>query len=193
MSYRTNTPPTKAKAKDKVRVICENSILLGHEGVVTRVSENTGITVVFVGGVMSEFQKEDLAIVERPTKWSGEESLKPTKVHWRDAEEARLIERKYEYNVDERINKSNGLLNAGEWYLYPWKYGTWVSVSGDLYRGNGGKDREEWVNEKKGPWLLLDDENVNWFIDRNSEDAAPYKSELAKLKNKLRNVLGEDD
>jgi hypothetical protein len=80
--------------------------------------------------------------------------------------------------------QAGGLLRKVKWHLHPWKDGTWVSVSGVIYQGNGGNEREEDHWAGRGPWLLMPEHEV--------EDITAYDRRTATAATKRADALAED-
>lgn len=108
---------------------------------------------------------------------------------WKDAAAAKAKEDGYA-DPAKMVAASEDRMHAANWHMYPWKNGTWISVSGIIYEGNGGNQREEyfWFNE--GPWLLLDEDCARRFKETYKDDADNARAELQGLKTKLREALG---
>jgi hypothetical protein len=48
-------------------------------------------------------------------------------------------------------------------YAAPCGMGVWVSIKdGTIVHGNGGNEREQWAWQKIGPWIKLDEHQVEW-------------------------------
>lgn len=80
-----------------------------------------------------------------------------------------------------RIAKAEARLADTQFHLHPWKDGLWVSVTGKVYRGNGGKPQEEYFWEQKGPWLLLADDELDRITDPFTESMKEITAERDAL------------
>lgn len=68
--------------------------------------------------------------------------------------------------VDKRLkDAADSLEFSDRIHLHPWRWGLWVSVqTGRTYRGNGGKERDEWALEKEGPWVLVSEDDAEQLV-----------------------------
>lgn len=81
--------------------------------------------------------------------------------------------------VDKRVkNAADSLEFSDRIHLHPWKQGLWVSVqTGRTYRGNGGKERDEWALEQEGPWVLVNELDAESLVDRCDLEYAERRTE----------------
>ncbi len=107
---------------------------------------------------------------------------------WKDTAAAKAKEDGYADPAN-MVAASEDRMHAANWHMYPWTNSTWVSVSGIIYEGNGGNEREEWFWFNGGPWLLLDEERARNYKETYKEAADDARAELQGLKTKLREAL----
>lgn len=93
----------------------------------------------------------------------------------------------------EMVIETEQRMQAANWHMYPWKNGTWVSVGGTIYRGNGGSQRDEYFWYQKGPWLLLDEFDYERIRDTYRDDAKEADKKLKTLRTGMRKLLGSND
>lgn len=75
-------------------------------------------------------------------------------------------------------------------YACPCGSGAWVSIqTGEVYRGNGGNEREQWWLQSRGPWAKV--EKDEGFDTEARMRRAHYKS-LEDLRRKVAEVIGVD-
>ena len=78
-----------------------------------------------------------------------------------------------------------------EWHLHPWKQGTWISVQGKIYQGNGGGEGEENFWAQRGPWLLADARDVNYLTTHDRRSAEESLDKLNALKNDIASLIAK--
>ena len=85
--------------------------------------------------------------------------------------------------VDKRVkDAADSLEFSDRIHLHPYKQGLWVSVqTGRTYRGNGGKERDEWALEKEGPWVLVSEDDAEQLVGVHDLEHANHRAE--KLQN----------
>jgi len=93
------------------------------------------------------------------------------------------------------IAESELRMQAADWHMYPWKNGLWVNVHGSIYRGNGGNQRDEYFYYKQGPWLLLEEDELERATQwrGRAEHAEEELNEARETLSKMRELLGDED
>ncbi|MDN6374287.1 MAG: hypothetical protein L0K12_15405 [Brevibacterium aurantiacum] len=108
------------------------------------------------------------------------------------------VYKSYVERVDKRVkDAADSLEFSDRIHLHPWKQGLWVSVqTGRTYRGNGGKERDEWALEKEGPWVLVaedDAENLvsTYDLERATEHAMRLQGLIEQISESINQEIKE--
>lgn len=75
-------------------------------------------------------------------------------------------------------------------FACPCGYGAWLSLkTGEVYRGNGGNEREQWWLQSIGPWVyVLKDaefDNLALLVEE-------LRDELGELRHNVADVIGAE-
>lgn len=91
---------------------------------------------------------------------------------------------------DERVEAVRDKL-----YAAPCGMGTWVSVAdGTIVHGNGGNEREQWEWQKCGPWILLDQDSIEWSVfGRTARELEASRQRHDDLRSALRDLIGAQE
>lgn len=88
------------------------------------------------------------------------------------------------------VAKTEKRVMAANWHLFPWKHGVWVAIDGTVYRGHGGNEREEYYWYRRGPWILLTDDQAAG-LDRDQRGRAEdWKDRHDKLLAEVTKFVG---
>lgn len=89
------------------------------------------------------------------------------------------VYKSYVDRVDKRVkDAADSLEHSDRIHLHPYRRGLWVSVqTGRTYRGNGGKERDEWALEQEGPWVLVNELDAEGLVDRCDLEYAERRTE----------------
>lgn len=88
--------------------------------------------------------------------------------------------------ADERVEAVRHKLFAA-----PCGHGTWVSVAdGTIVTGTGGNEREQWQWQKIGPWIRLDEKEVESSVFGEARRRAQEdRQALDDLRDALRELV----